>query len=408
MNIILFEDKQSQCLYPLGLFRPLYDLRVGSWTFRNIVEQLGQPVVTITRGHFGENTAETAPIPVPGNEPALFLNASIEPDIAIIPKLNDLIKSGEPFLSTSGNRVAAALVPPGRKLPESADTASLWCSLLELNLPLQDDESFRTIDWPHEAVDAHLRLFPRNLKALIARGTYTERQPGLFVGKNVQIAPSVVVDTAKGPVVLEDGVEILHFTFLRGPLHIGKKTRVIEHSSLKDSTAVGSNCKIGGEVEASVICSYSNKQHHGFLGHSRVGRWVNLGAGTSNSDLKNTYGIVNVDYNGKRMSTNMQFLGSVVGDFAKTAVNTTIYTGKMIGVCSMVYGVVTTNVPSYSNYARSFGQVTEVRIDQIEKTQKRMFERRGVAQNAHDIMLINRVFDLTKHERTMSEEQINF
>ena len=88
--------------------------------------------------------------------------------------------------------------------------------------------------------------------------------------------------------------------------------------------------------------------------------------------------------------------------------NTTIYTGKMIGVCSMVYGVVTSNVPSYSNYARSFGQVTEVSVDQIGKTQKRMFERRGVAQNARDIMLVNRVFDLTKHERTMSEEQINF
>ena len=104
----------------------------------------------------------------------------------------------------------------------------------------------------------------------------------------------------------------------------------------------------------------------------------------------------------------MQFLGSVIGDFAKTAVNTSIFTGKMIGVCSMIYGTVTTNVPSFSNYARSFGQVTEISLDQVVKTQKRMFDRRGNVQDSNDITLMKRVFEMTRHERTMSEEQINF
>ena len=109
-------------------------------------------------------------------------------------------------------------------------------------------------------------------------------------------------------------------------------------------------------MEAAVVEPYSNKQHHGFLGHSYLGSWINLGAGTCNSDLKNTYGTVNMEYPGGKAATGMQFLGCVMGDYSKTAINTGIFTGKVIGVCSMMYGFVTSNVPSYVNYARLFGQ----------------------------------------------------
>ena len=130
---------------------------------------------------------------------------------------------------------------------------------------------------------------------------------------------------------------------------------------LKDGVAIGARAKIGGEIEASIVEPLSNKQHHGFLGHSYVGSWVNLGAGTSNSDLKNTYGSVTMDYGGRRVPSGMQLVGCFIGDYAKTAVNTGIFTGKAIGVCSMAYGFVTTNVPGFTNYARSLGQVTRDR-----------------------------------------------
>ncbi len=139
-------------------------------------------------------------------------------------------------------------------------------------------------------------------------------------------------------------VKGLHFYYLKAP-SASRRTKVIEHSSIKDVTAVGAGCKVGGEVEATVIEPHSNKQHHGFLGHSWVGQWVNLGAGTSTSDLKNTYGMVRVYYRGARVETRMQFLGSIIGDFSKSAVNTSLFTGKIVGVSSMLYGTVTTNVP---------------------------------------------------------------
>jgi len=170
---------------------------------------------------------------------------------------------------------------------------------------------------------------------------------------------------------------------------------------------LGHTTKIGGELEASTVEPYTNKQHHGFLGHSYLGSWVNLGAGTSNSDLKNTYGKVSMEYAGRRVATEMQFIGCIVGDYAKTAVNTSIFTGKTIGACSMVYGFVTTNVPSFVNYARSFNQITEAPVDVMIATQARMFARRNVEQRPHDIQLLRDMYEMTRDERKIEVEPLS-
>ncbi|MCX7038784.1 MAG: glucose-1-phosphate thymidylyltransferase, partial [Spirochaetes bacterium] len=171
-----------------------------------------------------------------------------------------------------------------------------------------------------------------------------------------------------------------------------------------ECVSIGERCKIGGEIEASVIEGYTNKQHHGFLGHSYVGSWVNLGAGTSNSDLKNTYGEVRLEFHHAKVDTGMQFLGAVIGDYAKSAINTSIFTGKIVGVSSMLYGFVGQNVPSFCNYARSFGQITECPVDQAVLIQKRMFARRGIAQSVEDVEVLKAAFELTRSERLISDE----
>ena len=103
----------------------------------------------------------------------------------------------------------------------------------------------------------------------------------------------------------------------------------------------------------------------------------------------------------------MQFIGCIMGDYAKTAINTSIFTGKLIGPGSMLYGFVTTNVPAFVNYARSFGQVTESPPGILELTQKRMFMRRNVPQRPADIQLIHDLYALTRDQRQMSEEPLN-
>ena len=209
----------------------------------------------------------------------------------------------------------------------------------------------------------------------------------------------MATDTRKGPIVIDSGAKLGPFCYLRGPVYIGPSARVNEHTSLKDSVYLGHTSKTGGEVEASIIEPYSNKQHHGFLGHSYIGRWVNLGAGTSNSNLKNTYGTVNMTYGGQRVVTGMNFVGCFVGDYAKSAINTSIFTGKTIGAASMVYGFVTSNVPSFVNYARSFGQVTEAPVDVVVSMQARMFARRSVEQRPCDAELLRAMFERTRAER---------
>jgi glucose-1-phosphate thymidylyltransferase len=114
-----------------------------------------------------------------------------------------------------------------------------------------------------------------------------------------------------------------------------------------------------------------------------------------------------MEYHGRKVATGMQFIGAIIGDYAKTAINTGIFTGKTIGVCSMVYGFVTTNVPSFVNYARLFAQVTEAPVEVMAATQKRMFARRGVEQRACDVQLLHDMHELTAWERQQPGEPLS-
>jgi glucose-1-phosphate thymidylyltransferase len=163
---------------------------------------------------------------------------------------------------------------------------------------------------------------------------------------------------------------------------------------------VGDVCKIRGEVTESVLMNYSNKQHYGFLGNAFVGRWVNMGAGTCNSDLKNTYGKISVKKGSGKIKTGEQFLGCVIGDYSKSAINTSIFTGKTIGVNSYLYGFIDEDVPSFVSFMKylSCGSFT-LNVEKAIETQQRMFLRRNYQQKTRDIELLKFVFQATQNER---------
>jgi glucose-1-phosphate thymidylyltransferase len=257
----------------------------------------------------------------------------------------------------------------------------------------------KVFKYPHDVIAQHMACLAGNLELLISKSQYRQLEDGVFVGPDVSLASPIVMEPKSGPIVIERNVQVGPFSLLRGPLYLGPKCKVLEHASLKDGVCAGHTTKIGGEVEASIIEPYSNKQHHGFLGHSYVGSWVNLGAGTCTSDLKNTYGLISMDYPSGRIATEMQFLGCFIGDYSKTAINTSIFTGKWIGVCSALYGFVTSNVPSFTNYAKLFGQVATLPTSVMQSTQQRMFSRRAVVQRPCDIELLHSLFELTRSER---------
>jgi glucose-1-phosphate thymidylyltransferase len=403
--IVLFEDHLLADMSPVTLTRPAFGVTCACWTLHEIARSASPQVSWIVRDYLKGVTGQRFPqAPVAPGGPRMFVNASLVPDVRYAERLRTIASEGRPFVATAGSRVSAALLPGEVKGPEplTPDNVTPW--LLELKLPLLEEELFRTLDRQYEVIKCLEPLFPENLAARIRGGGYREVKPRVFAAEGVSVADTAVFRTGDGPVVLEQDVDVADFTYLVGPLYVAARSRVIERASLKEHVCVGQTCKIGGEVEASVIEGYTNKQHHGFIGHSWIGSWVNLGAGTSTSDLKNTYGEVRLEYPHRRVDTGMQFLGCVMGDYAKSAINTSIFTGKIVGVSSMLYGFVGSNVPSFCNYARSFGQITECPVEQALLIQKRMFARRGITQSPEDTAVLREVFEQTRSERLISDE----
>jgi UDP-N-acetylglucosamine diphosphorylase/glucosamine-1-phosphate N-acetyltransferase len=150
------------------------------------------------------------------------------------------------------------------------------------------------------------------------------------------VEPHVVFDVRNGPIMLAPGVEVRAFSRLVGPLAVARDTRIM--GGQVSGSAIGPRCVVHGEVSTSVFLGYANKSHDGFLGHAVVGRWVNLGAGTINSNLKNTYGPVRVTLGGQRFETGLTFMGSLIGDHVKTAIGTMLPTGCVIGVGANLFG----------------------------------------------------------------------
>jgi UDP-N-acetylglucosamine diphosphorylase/glucosamine-1-phosphate N-acetyltransferase len=159
----------------------------------------------------------------------------------------------------------------------------------------------------------------------------------IILGEQVKLMPGTVLDASEGPIIMCDNVQIMPHSFIQGPCFIGKNSIIKAGSQIYGKTIIGPYCKIGGEIENSVFHGYSNKQHSGFIGHSYIGEWVNLGAMTTTSDLKNTYGSIEVSLNGTKINTNMKFLGLICGDHTKTAIGTLFSTGTIIGVCSSIH-----------------------------------------------------------------------
>jgi UDP-N-acetylglucosamine diphosphorylase/glucosamine-1-phosphate N-acetyltransferase len=411
MNVTVFEDDLVTQLYPVTIGRPAFQLSCGGYRLIELVARLGAPVSVLARPHLHEVLKADSPDLTLGinrqEGPLLLVNARVVPTVGALGRLSALAEAGRPALVRTDAGVAAALLGPEHRRPDeglSGRDVGAWLEGLELE-PAQIE--LPLLEFPHDLVRYHGGALAENLEDRLARGSYKEIADGVFAAPGAMLGPQVVTDSGEGPILLEEGVTIGPHCFLSGPLHVGAHSRVIEHAALKDGVALGHTTKIGGEVEASTIEPYTNKQHHGFLGHSYLGRWVNLGAGTCNSDLKNTYGRVSMEYDGRKVDTGMQFIGCIMGDYAKTAINTSIFTGKTIGVCTMVYGLVTTNVPSFVNYARLFGQVTEAPVDVMIATQARMFARRNVPQRPCDAELLHAMYELTRHERRMAAEPLS-
>ncbi len=341
--ICLFEDRLVENFYPLGLTRHLSHLLVGTMTLRARAERaLGDSTVTLhgrrhIRAYHGAlGDAVTAP-----EETTLFLNARV-------PALAELIASfptSDEWILAHGSTVVAARLGPGAisRLDWEADA---------LELPLHGDIPVHQVEPPiayeylwdlltdnGARIAADAALIARDgEEGVVMSGAHVMHRDNVILGYGSTVMPGAVIDAGPGPVIIGRGVEVMPNAVIEGPCYIGDGSRIKIGAKIYGQTSIGPSCKVGGEVENTIFIGFGNKQHDGFLGHSYLGAWVNLGADTNTSDLKNNYGTIRVKLAGREVNSGRMFLGSLIGDHAKTGINTMLNTGTVIGVAANVFG----------------------------------------------------------------------
>lgn len=223
----------------------------------------------------------------------------------------------------------------------------------------------------------------------------------VYISAQAEIDPYVVIDTRTGPVSIDREVRIQSFTRIEGPCHIGRQSQVFR-ALIRKGTTIGEHCRVGGEVEESIMHAYVNKYHEGFLGHSYVCPWVNVGAMSCTSDLKNDYSTVKVPLQGQMVDSELTKVGSFIGDHAKTAMDSMFNSGCSVGVMAMVIPggrLLPRHIPSFSNV--TFGNLTcDWPLETAIETAKAMMSRRGQTLTLHAERLLRIV-----HQRTDTERQ---
>ena len=208
----------------------------------------------------------------------------------------------------------------------------------------------------------------------------------IHIGDNSKIKAGIVLDATSGPIIIDDNVEIGHGVIIEGPCYIGQNSVISPNSIIRKNNVFGPMCKIGGEVSCCNILGYSNKVHEGFLGHSYVGEWVNIGAGTNNSNLKNNYSLVKVQFENTLLDTKLKFLGSLIGDYTRISIGTNLNTGSYLGL-----GVNLFNHDFSKKYIPSFswGNDDRVKIKLLIETIIKMKKRRSCKLSLAEEDLIN-------------------
>lgn len=393
MKIILFENDNVENLYPITLTRPSFDIMCGGTTLYKAMKA-EFPEATFdfsTREYLQALVNSKFKATKADDQKTLFIDSSVAPDIEIIKKLGEMVKKDQPFkVKIKDNYIVTYLSDLNET--KDFDQKNLDVFLSKLNVEEIKLEC-KTFEKLPDVIVINKEILGNNLEYL--KQGLDETKPGVFVGKGVIIEGHVIFDTSAGPIIINEGSRVNSFTVLRGPLYVGKNSQINSFSEIKSNTCLGEVCKVGGEVSGSIVQGYSNKQHAGFLGDSYVGSWVNLGGGTSNSNMKNTLGTIKM----AGVDTGQQFLGCIIGDHCKTALNVSIFTGKVIGVNSLLYGTITQDVPSFSNAGTLLKHWVGCPLELAQRIQASIFERRKQKVTEFDIKLLTDIFEMTKQDR---------
>ena len=350
MRLILVDrpTPQRRNFYPLALSRPIWELRCGMTSLGEKLLDRVRPAETacflppylagVCRAEAGRSTTRKS---LSGAD-LLVVDARVKADG--LAKLD--AGPSRVFLDAGGEVLAARIVREdlAKLNADSLDALLIWA---RQNLPLASDARLPTWNYIWDLILANPAQLSEDFRAAGRSGIDTEARvedpvairgsrSDIFVGRGAKIHPMVVLDAEHGPIYIDEDAEIHPFTRIEGPCYIGRQS-VLLGAKCREGNSIGPICRIGGEVEESIIQGYSNKYHDGFLGHAYVGQWVNLGALTTNSDLKNDYSDVKITLDGRtQLSTGSTKVGALIGDHTKTSIGTLLNTGTCVGAMTLL------------------------------------------------------------------------
>lgn len=369
---LLDPDQPGAAWAPYTNATPLGLLRAGAWRLHERWERaLG---VGKTAGLVASHAAGTT---LPGSPPVVGAAQVTGPcwvaDATFAPKL--------PMRAIGGTK---RLLHAGRTVAWRLDAGERWAGphndgdgMVVEGLALRG--SFDLITVLEQFLFADTILGLEGGTDPVPDGTIVLGNPGAIALRGATLEPGVVLDVQKGAIVLERGVVVRAGTRLEGPLWLREET-IVSGGALRGVSA-GPHCRLHGEISHSVFSGHANKSHDGFLGHSVVGAWVNLGAGTITSNLKNTYGPIRLDIGAERIETGRTNLGTLFGDHAKTAIGTLLPTGAVVGAGAQLFGA-----PRAPKHVAPFawgGDTDEVMtLEAFLAVAERVLPRRGVTVDA--------------------------
>ena len=390
MNYILFDSDVRSSLLPFTYTRPVADIRIGILTIREKWEKfLGFTTTSITEEYLEDK------FPMVELDKNILINASFLPTKNLVKQVSNLTKNQAIF---KGEQVIAFFTCDTQ---EHVDFDS-YEQLEFKDEVLQIKNTWDIFSLNDKAIQADFDLLTEGRTSQpIPVGVHAVQEQNIFIEQGATVSYSSL-NASNGPIYIGKDSEIMEGSLVRGPFALGKNSILKMGTKVYGATTVGPFCKVGGEVNNSVLFGYSSKGHEGFLGNSVLGEWCNIGADSNTSNLKNNYAEVKLwNYQEERFTnTGLQFCGLMMGDHSKCGINTMFNTGTVIGVSANIFGsgFPRNFVPSFSwGGAAGF---TTYQIKKVFEVAKVVMKRRGLELTETDKKILHHVFNETSKNRT--------
>ena len=389
MNYILFDGTVRNALLPFTFTRPVADIRIGILTIREKWEKhLGYTTTTLTEEYLMDK------FPMVEMEENIMINASFLPNEVLAEMVKNIEKNQAVF---QGEDVIAFYT---NDTQEQVDFDNYEIIEYDEN-SIRIEHTWDIFSKNDEALCEDFELITQDrVSQPIPKSVNVISPENIFIEEGAKLE-FVTLNASAGPIYIGKNAEIMEGSVIRGPFALCEEAQVKLATKVYGATTVGPHCRIGGEVNNSVLFGYSNKGHDGFLGNSVVGEWCNIGADSNNSNLKNNYEEVKLwSYETEKFEkTGLQFCGLMMGDHSKCGINTMFNTGTVVGVSANVFGsgFPRNFVPSYS-WGGASGFTTYITKKAFE-TAKIVMNRRHIDFTEQDTKILEHVFELTKKYR---------